>query len=443
LTLKPAEKVLDMQPRDRSVGNLAEHIANAIPDLQLQMFLFMEPMQLRESGLLSQTFDKYDMRYCYYQTYYNRPRATGAKKYSISLEEYLATLRMLRTEGKLLPEHSELPQIEELCVKAPQVPRVAPPTLASDANNHSTVSMMSNEALEAANLYRMHQRTKAAFQNMFFEYHGRQANPVRYTYEYLLTQLLDKWLSVDFFDPPRFGDFVSIDLDDTEPFYAGFLIFFVHPTSPGQPFGFEFGAPVFEETVLLPKDIVLGKQYPINYYEQLGWCLSQIDITEYRNEILNNIIRTKFTSAAARNPCYSFVEYLEVNPTEIPESMAVDSVNEADSSLIVMRGNDLKTGGFQEKNVRIGLNSEGRENEIGDGVPPSVSFAELIQNSDIVYGHVTIIDCYDNTVENRRMFIELEEAKEAQKYYTPSQYDDDEEEADYHDEGADYDAYEG
>jgi hypothetical protein len=55
---------------------------------------------------------------------------------------------------------------------------------------------------------------------------------------------------------------------------------------------------------------------------------------------------------------------------------------------------------------------------------------------------VTIIDRYDNTVENHRIFIELEEAKEAQKYYTLSQYDDDgdddEDGADYYNEGADY-----
>jgi hypothetical protein len=366
-----------------------DRICSSIPDLQLQMMLFMEPEQLKESGLLASHFNDPQLRFNYFQARYNIPRQTGAKEYCMKYHQMVPILQMMKENNKLEPSHQEIPTEEDL--SDPDVSQFPP--LYGDLSSFQTLVM--HNQLKLAKLDR--------FDRIFIR---PAATTTRYIYEFIMRHFVEKCLSIEAFDPPRFGDYLAIVLDDGH-LQCGLCLFCLNPL-----FSFEFGIPMLDDTYALPKEIIVGDRYPIDYYDQLNNYVCLLDITKIRKTIIDNLIQMKYTVAKHSGGMH-FNFYLSGPVEKNYQYRKVDSINDADSSSIIVPGAQIvgSQDQYRELNVRIGLNSMGWNQDIGDFKPPSESFIEMIQKHDMV-------SCCIRNTYNNNYTIQLMDPSTVDFYYS-------------------------
>lgn len=186
--------------------------------------------------------------------------------------------------------------------------------------------------------------------------------------------IVEKYLLIENFDPPRYGDYIEISEVKN--------IFFTSSKDDKSFYGFAQSGDIgFEFATMIPKEIILGMNLPFNYYQNFESYIAKIDIRNWKSNILEGILLS--CNKSFDDDYSTFIEYLEQDIDYITIHQPVDSITEADSSLFTLKMIDETN-----INIRIGVSTIGWLNGMDTDPPPKESFINIINNNDQLYVNI-------------------------------------------------------
>lgn len=223
-------------------------------------------------------------------------------------------------------------------------------------------------------------------------------------YQGLMYLIFEMVVEREIADQPRFGDYIVLDFVNKDNMCR--YIFFLQPTSEDSYLFYKICYPSNDRSEFcpeIPAEIVLGRDFPLNYYQELNSIYCQIDLASYREKILAGLVRKGIASIG------DFTMYLNhVLNSDVPSELYPSS-SEAHKAIFRVEIPNPDTGNFQELVCTIGLNPDGHSWCISvPPVTPTASFFEIVQTTDVMWAQITKIDNARPVYSEDMVFLRVE-----------------------------------
>jgi hypothetical protein len=432
---------------------------NLISDVWSEIILRMTPEEFRSNLYMRKIFQNPVARKHYFKMNYMIPRRDGAKSYSVTIQEFISLMNEMKELGLLHPIHQNIPNVEHLISETPEmIPAYAPPGMPAYAPPgmpayappgmpayappgipafappgmpaYAPPGMpayappgipafappgMTAYAPPGMSYFERKKSEQVLIMNFLRKYTSESdGNGIRYEcvnkrisneylFEYVMKFVFEKYMSIEYFDPPRYGDYFSIEK------YYKVIVFFMLPDN--DLYSCVIPDKIVDFAFTIPFEIVLNVNYPFNYYQKLGSHICKLNIKNLKGDILKNVVMSRYDPRVRDE---IFTEYLVTDIEEVKRDFPVDSITDADSSLIIFNSKDTIDNDTILK-VRIGLNSFGWDTEFADEEPPSENFINTIINNDELIVHIEPTGFPDESIEYA-FGIEIIPSETIQKY---------------------------